>query len=160
MLPHDVAPGETVTVEMRLRGPDQPGRYVLEVDMVREHVRWYGAPKRGQARYTVTASRAAVGISIAYVFLTVFFVALRRKHLRGEGWTPQRIWMLDRVVLPLWTTLAVGLAGEGVHRARWRAVLGGGGDAVAWSCAALIGLLVALLPDRVQAWGRRALPCS
>lgn len=155
VLPHDVAPGETVTVQMRLRGPDQPGRYVLEVDMVREHVRWYGPPKQGQARYVVAASRAAVGVSIAYVFLTVFFVALRRKHLRGEGWTPQRIWMLDRVVLPLWTMLAAGLAGEGFIE------LGGvpyweGGHAVAWSCAALVGLLVALLPDRAQAWGAAA----
>lgn len=40
-LPHDLAPGEAVDLELKLRAPDKPGRYVLELDMVSEHVAWF-----------------------------------------------------------------------------------------------------------------------
>lgn len=40
-LPGDVAPGESVAVEMALRAPAEPGRYRLEFDMVSEHLAWF-----------------------------------------------------------------------------------------------------------------------
>lgn len=40
-LPHDVAPGEAVEVEITLSAPDTPGIYVLEFDMVSEHLAWF-----------------------------------------------------------------------------------------------------------------------
>jgi tRNA (mo5U34)-methyltransferase len=40
-LPHDVAPGEAVEVEITLSAPDTPGVYVLEFDMVSEHLAWF-----------------------------------------------------------------------------------------------------------------------
>ncbi len=40
-LPGDVQPGESVTVEIRMRAPAEPGRYRLEFDMVSEHLAWF-----------------------------------------------------------------------------------------------------------------------
>lgn len=36
-----IGPGETHTAGLRLQAPDQPGEYVLEVDLVREGVAWF-----------------------------------------------------------------------------------------------------------------------
>ena len=41
VLPRDVAPGEALEVELRLRAPERPGRYTLEFDMVSEHLSWF-----------------------------------------------------------------------------------------------------------------------
>lgn len=154
VLPKDVAPGATAELAMRIRGPDAPGRYTLEIEMVREHVAWFGAPVQGQANLVVVASRAAVGVSIAFVFATVALVALRRKHWPSTtaAGSTTTIWIADRVGLPLWTALSVGLIGEVFIE------LGGvphweGSAAIAWSCAAGPALLVAVLPVRAQAWG-------
>ena len=40
-LPGDVAPGESARVEIALRAPDAPGEYLLEFDMVSEHLAWF-----------------------------------------------------------------------------------------------------------------------
>ena len=40
-LPNDVAPNETVELEIVLRAPDDAGRYVLQFDMVSEHLAWF-----------------------------------------------------------------------------------------------------------------------
>jgi tRNA (mo5U34)-methyltransferase len=40
-LPHDLAPGESVRVEISARAPSEPGRYVVEFDMVTEHIAWF-----------------------------------------------------------------------------------------------------------------------
>jgi len=40
-LPADVAPGESVSVEIAMRAPDVPGGYRLEFDMVSEHLAWF-----------------------------------------------------------------------------------------------------------------------
>ena len=42
-LPHDVAPGETVSIALRLEAPRKPGVYKVEFDMVQEHVQWFAA---------------------------------------------------------------------------------------------------------------------
>jgi tRNA (mo5U34)-methyltransferase len=40
-LPGDVAPGDTVSIEIAMRAPAEAGRYRLEFDMVSEHLAWF-----------------------------------------------------------------------------------------------------------------------
>lgn len=40
-LPRDLEPGESAELTLYLRAPDAPGRYVLEFDMVSEHLSWF-----------------------------------------------------------------------------------------------------------------------
>lgn len=40
-LPHDVAPGEVVEIEISLKAPESSGDYVLNFDMVSEHLAWF-----------------------------------------------------------------------------------------------------------------------
>ena len=40
-LPRDIEPGESVTMEIAMRAPAEPGRYRLEFDMVSEHLAWF-----------------------------------------------------------------------------------------------------------------------
>lgn len=51
VLPHDVAPGETVYLKATLIAPSVPGTYTLQWDMVHENVTWFsnqGAPTENQ----------------------------------------------------------------------------------------------------------------
>ena len=41
-LPHDVAPGQKVTLNAKLRTPNAPGTYKLRWDMVHEQITWFG----------------------------------------------------------------------------------------------------------------------
>jgi tRNA (mo5U34)-methyltransferase len=40
-LPHDLEPGEAVDIEFKVQAPREPGRYVVEFDMVAEHIAWF-----------------------------------------------------------------------------------------------------------------------
>ncbi|HKG15247.1 MAG TPA: hypothetical protein VKB12_18125, partial [Pyrinomonadaceae bacterium] len=40
-LPADIAPGESAVVEIPLRAPEAAGEYLLEFDMVSEHLAWF-----------------------------------------------------------------------------------------------------------------------
>ena len=55
-LPASVPPGATTVVPVWVAAPDHPGRYVLEVDLVHEFVRWFEQPARTEA--TVAAGKA------------------------------------------------------------------------------------------------------
>ncbi len=44
-LPRAVAPGESVKVTLEVDGPGRGGDFVLVLDMVREHVAWFGEPE-------------------------------------------------------------------------------------------------------------------
>jgi len=40
-LPHDVSPGDAVEIQIVMRAPEQSGRYLLEFDMISEHIAWF-----------------------------------------------------------------------------------------------------------------------
>jgi tRNA (mo5U34)-methyltransferase len=40
-LPSDIGPGEAAEIEIAMRAPEAPGEYVLEFDMVSEHLAWF-----------------------------------------------------------------------------------------------------------------------
>jgi phosphoglycerol transferase MdoB-like AlkP superfamily enzyme len=48
-LPRPLAPGERMDLELAVDAPSRPGCYRLEVEPVREHVSWFGAPLAGAA---------------------------------------------------------------------------------------------------------------
>ena len=52
-LPHDVAPGQEIEMMLQITAPTKPGRYILELDMVQEHVRWFAKAGSRTARVKV-----------------------------------------------------------------------------------------------------------
>ncbi len=50
-LPHDLGPGEIVSLELQVRAPETPGRYIVEFDMVAEHVTWFEDHGSGTLRH-------------------------------------------------------------------------------------------------------------
>jgi hypothetical protein len=40
-IPRDVPPGETITVPLMITAPEQPGQYILELDVVQELITWF-----------------------------------------------------------------------------------------------------------------------
>ncbi len=93
-LPRDLAAGETVDIAIAVRAPEAPGRYLLELDLVQEHVAWFAHKGSPTARtlVTVTGDRRVAGVSAAAgaagssraegVTRTSLFSRLRRR-LRG-----------------------------------------------------------------------------
>lgn len=40
-LPHDVEPGQTVEIEIAMNAPATPGKFIVQFDMVSEHLAWF-----------------------------------------------------------------------------------------------------------------------
>ena len=55
-LPHDLNPGESATIEFSLKAPAEPGSYIIEFDMVAEHVTWFEDFGTGVLRHRFTIS--------------------------------------------------------------------------------------------------------
>ena len=53
-LPRDLAPGETAEIDFVSRAPDQPGSYIIEFDLVAEHVTWFEDFGPGVLRHSFT----------------------------------------------------------------------------------------------------------
>ncbi len=51
-LPHDVGPGQSVTVEAIVQAPPKPGDYLLEWDLVQERVAWFYEKTKTRAEPT------------------------------------------------------------------------------------------------------------
>ncbi|HWN10800.1 MAG TPA: hypothetical protein VNO50_16290 [Pyrinomonadaceae bacterium] len=49
-LPYDLEPGDTAGVQLKVKAPETPGQYVLELDVVEERVTWFG--DKGSERLT------------------------------------------------------------------------------------------------------------
>ncbi len=148
VLPSDVAPGDHVIVQARVRGPPRAGEYTLQLEMVREHVRWYGAPTEGHAQLQIRIERwssywvlvlGAIGLLAAEVLRRSSIVTLGR-------------WIAWRVGPALWTGAAVAAL---VHcfvdlsgAEPWR-----GMELVVIGPAPLITLCLWPWSPRAQAWG-------
>lgn len=52
-LPHDLEPGETADLDLQVRLPGTPGRYIIEFDMVAEHVTWFEDHGSGTLRHEI-----------------------------------------------------------------------------------------------------------
>jgi SAM-dependent methyltransferase len=55
-LPKSVGPGEAVEIAIGVRAPEAPGRYLLELDLVQEHVAWFAHKGSPTARALVTVT--------------------------------------------------------------------------------------------------------
>ncbi|HEV2862737.1 MAG TPA: DUF1698 domain-containing protein [Pyrinomonadaceae bacterium] len=51
--PGDLPPGESALLRLTLRAPSEPGRYVVEFDMVAEHVAWFEDFGSGTLRHEI-----------------------------------------------------------------------------------------------------------
>lgn len=60
-LPHDVPPGGRVVLMLVAAAPRAPGKYVLELDMVQEHVAWFEDRGSAVARLPVRVQGPAAG---------------------------------------------------------------------------------------------------
>ena len=62
-LPNEVRPGETVEMLLAVRAPAVAGRYVLEADLVQEHVAWFAGKGSSPARLDIRVvdATSAVG---------------------------------------------------------------------------------------------------
>jgi hypothetical protein len=74
-LPATIAPGETVTIPVHLDPPPGPGVRELEVDLVHEHVRWFGKAQRlsleivDRRRIALVGSDEGVGVVLRTLLL-------------------------------------------------------------------------------------------
>lgn len=140
-LPHDVAPGERVVVDVRVRPPAAVGMYELELAMVREHAAWFPSPPAG-ARHAVHLAWAggnASGLALVLALVLGLFV---RTRARVNPW-------LATLWLPAATTIAVALVGE-VFRDLSGIEPWGESGLAAISSAAWAGVLVLLVPVRAR----------
>jgi hypothetical protein len=56
ILPRDLAPGETADLEFVFRAPPKPGHYIVEFDMVAEHVTWFEDFGAGVLRHSFSVA--------------------------------------------------------------------------------------------------------
>lgn len=59
-LPYDLAPGDTVTLDLPITAPDTEGSHELELDLVQEAVSWFADAGSTTARATVTVGAEPV----------------------------------------------------------------------------------------------------
>ena len=98
-LPHDVRPGESVTLESTLLAPARAGEYLLMWDLVHEHTTWFSGQgvKPGVARLIVgqnTATDAAEPREAAALTAVTETMAWRPSRLELWG-IAARMWATD-----------------------------------------------------------------
>ncbi len=56
-LPHDLEPFEVESISITLRAPQEPGCYIVEFDMVAEHIAWFEDFGSGTLRHELTVGQ-------------------------------------------------------------------------------------------------------
>jgi phosphoglycerol transferase MdoB-like AlkP superfamily enzyme len=149
-----VGPGQTVEVTARVQAPPRGGRWVLEWEMVREQVAWFGAPAGSpplQVRVWVVRRSVVLQALLVLVTLGLVLVARRRESWLRPGGVP-----LAEVLPVAWVWLALVLLSVSFAELARRQLWEGAGMLVA-SSAALLALQVALLPARWRPLGASVL---
>lgn len=138
-------PGESQQVWLRVRVPKSPGKYLLELAMVREQVCWYPPPSgQGHLATVQVLPRLPFLVGGMGLFSAALAFVLWRGKRWGHGlvpactvvWLAAFSWMAGELVM-----LAAGFAGAPVSRS------------MVCAGACLPGLLLVLLPAR---WWPRA----
>lgn len=143
-LPGEVGPGEQVELAVRVHAPDDVGRLVLELAMVREHVAWFPPPIEGEPRGSVRMIRYGVIVS-AGVLALLALVGIAARALAGRGRAlAAAAWAPACVIAACWALGESFADLSGVEA--W-----GGTRLVAASAAAWCALPVALVPMRWRA---------
>jgi phosphoglycerol transferase MdoB-like AlkP superfamily enzyme len=142
-LPHDVAPGETVAIDVRVRATDEVGPARLQLGMVREHVAWFPEPDGGEAsiRSVLVVRWGLLLTTAALVVLAIVGIAYGRD--RPPPW-----------LVVAWSPAACAAACLGfgelfvdlAHIEAWTGTRLGSMSAAAWIAAPLV-----LVPLRWQA---------
>jgi len=116
-----IAPGDEVTISARIRGPARGGEYRLQWEMVREHVRWFGAavdlqgqrhalgPGKVSGTPVDVRSRAA-WLQQGMVLLSLSFVLGMLIRRRRENRNVAEVRKYDPLILELGVLLWLWLA--------------------------------------------------
>ena len=134
-LPHEVAPGESVEVIVRVRAPDEIGEALLELGMVREHVAWFPPPSVADApqRRVLVVRWGLLLTAAALSGLGILGVAARASSRPGfvalvtEAWAPAHLAVVALGVGEIFADLArieawTGAAGVSASAAGWMAL--------------------------------------
>jgi O-antigen ligase len=93
-LPHDVAPGERARLAAEVRAPLEPGRYELRLDVVQEHVTWFGEQGNPELAAPVDVEEAATtlfGPAIALASVGPRLVAARAAPMPADVAPPPQV---------------------------------------------------------------------
>lgn len=84
-LPHDLAPGQSGEVTLTVTAPSQPGRYLLEVDLVQERIAWFAQRGSSTARVPleVLPARPKADLPVPPAPAREGFLARIRRRLQG-----------------------------------------------------------------------------
>ena len=146
-LPRAVAPGESVKVTLAVDGPGRGGDFVLVLDMVREHVAWFGEPQSdtpdavpARAELVVLWRSGSWQLGLIALGLLLLVVARRRRPAEAS---PHWSWL--GLFPALWcfaaTWMLIVTFAELCGIALWQ-----GAEALAPASAALPALLLVLAP--------------
>lgn len=147
-IPRTVPPGGELELVATVDPVPEAGARILEWEMVRENVAWFGPPLRGNARVAVVFFRPiAVGVLALTLAIALAAAGLRLFRRRGSLWW----WSLATVLPPLFAAAAVWivttgfaeLAGLSLWTSEWALHLSG---------VALLALPAALAPGRARSW--------
>jgi phosphoglycerol transferase MdoB-like AlkP superfamily enzyme len=141
-----VRPGESAELMARVHAPARSGRWLLEWEMVREQVAWYGPPAGGAARVSVLVLWRCSLLQVGFCALTLVLALVARRLPRAHPLAREVVAALGPLA---WTWGALVLVtvtfSELVGCQLWR-----GGGTLAASGAALLALPVALVPARLR----------
>jgi len=141
-LPGPLAPGHSVSLDLRVSGPSRPGGHILELGLVREHVAWV-APSRDSepVAQPVQVLRRSDALMLAFMLATLALTIAARRGRLGPA--------ALRRAPALWcwaATLALGLSFTDLAAIPpWP-----GAVAISASIAALPAILVMFAPARVR----------